>query len=61
MLFATTARGDAWKLRAQIACADGKVRDLGRIDRKWWAPRAWFYRYVTYPRLARRYPQGRQA
>lgn len=47
------------RLCAHIHCADGKTRNLGRIDRKWLGvyvtPRAWFYRHVTYPRLAKQY------
>ena len=39
------------KVCAVITGPDGKAHNLGRIDRKWWAPRAWFYRYITFPRL----------
>jgi len=50
--YAATAHA-ANRVEASITCADGKTRNLGRIDRRWWAPRAWFYRYVTFPRLKR--------
>lgn len=42
-------------LHASVTGADGKTRNLGRVDRKWWAPRLWFYKYVTFPRLQRQY------
>lgn len=41
------------RLEAVITSADGKIRNLGRIDNKWWAPRLWYYRYIVYPRLKR--------
>jgi hypothetical protein len=46
------------KVFASVNCVDGKTRNLGRIDRKWWAPRAWYYRFVTFPRLKRNYERG---
>lgn len=51
------------KLFAVISCPDGKQRNMGRVDRKihigkfgfYWAPRAHWYRYITFPRLAKKY------
>lgn len=61
-VFRVKAKGKG-KLKASINCADGKVRNLGRVDRKWFGvyvtPRAWYYKHVTYPRLKRLYPEGR--
>lgn len=58
-VFRAAAKSE-YRLNAVISCADGKDRNLGRIDRKafgiYWTPRVWFYRYVTYPRLARQFP-----
>jgi len=44
-------------LYAEVRGPDGKTRNVGRIDRKWWAPRAWWYRFVQFPILARRKQQ----
>lgn len=64
-----TAKGDG-ALYAVITGPDGKARNMGRVDRKvcrvtlgkrviipgfYWAPRAHWYRYVTFPRLKRIY------
>lgn len=55
-LFTTAQTSRA--LYAHVKGPDGKVRYMGRIDRKWWAPRAWFYRWITFPILKRRYADG---
>lgn len=33
---------------AVITRYNGKTFNLGRIDNKKWAPRAWFYRFVIF-------------
>lgn len=46
------------RLYATVTGPDGKERNLGRVDNKLWAPRAWFYRFVTFPILKRKHNKG---
>ena len=48
------------RVYAEIKGPDGKIRNLGRIDNKKWAPRAWFYRFVTFPLLKRKHNKERK-
>jgi len=45
-------------LHATVKGPDGKLHNLGRVDRKYWAPRAWWYRFITFPLLAKKYGKG---
>lgn len=51
------------KLCAIINCPDGKQRNMGRVDRKvfgfYFAPRAWYYRNITFPRIVRNLGEAR--
>lgn len=37
------------ELYATVRRADGRIYNLGRVDNKKWAPRAWWYRFALFP------------